>query len=37
MKKETIYFLGFLLIMLVLIYYIIQWIRKDQQIINATK
>jgi hypothetical protein len=37
MKKETIYFICFLLVMLALIGYIVNWISSDQKIINATK
>jgi hypothetical protein len=36
MKKETIYFGIFLLIMLMLIYYIAAWIKKDSDIIKLT-
>jgi hypothetical protein len=36
MKKETIYFGIFLLIMLMLIFYIAKWIKKDSDIIKFT-
>jgi hypothetical protein len=37
MKKETIYFLAFLLVMLILIFYVAKWIKKDIDIIKVSK